>query len=243
MGDNSKHSFVYLAISLGCFASSTSPLDTFLVTTWNHLHWQQINLIIDDLHPFAHTVMNSLQDLHMLHTEHVVTNVDSEFEFRSKENYVIVSDEPCKVMAVAEEYLVKHTRSSMLPHWSKFMIVVTSQHTSYLRRCLNDVMYDNVMVVFYDDVTFDVTSVETLMWRPNNLRSLSHVSVNIHSSEYTTARVAGDYEEMKTMGLDMTLFPNLKFGMNGRQLLCLCKTWPADLIVSDDPLTCELESE
>ncbi|CAL1547837.1 unnamed protein product, partial [Lymnaea stagnalis] len=71
---------------------------------------------------------------------------------------------------------------------------------------------DNVAIVTIGQNKMDIRGVHSLMWRPNRTRELETIKT-VHSCQPTIKKEI------------CQLFPNIKFGLNGRWLLVLAKEW------------------
>ena len=197
--------------------AQNSSLISFLNSASQLFKHDSYSCIVDE--SLKYKTLDALVCHGHLHYLFFTSQLTEDFPFYSRQSYVILTENPCEVMDQAERFLATKSKGSMIAHWTKFLIISTSQSDSYIKlsnNCLHKSHFDNILVVQYFPSSLQITSLHTLMWGQDNSRYLTDISAVLSRSQLHVS----------------DLYPNSIHGMNGKKLVCACKEWPKDIEIT-----------
>lgn len=134
--------------------------------------------------------------------------------FKSRETYLILTPIFCEFFEKLSFYSKQNGAKSMILHWATFMVFTDDRDIN--RDCLFNSSADNILFVVYTKQTY-LKEISTLVWQRDRQRKPIPITLSfIHQLDIY------DY------------FPNLRKGMNGRTVICLCKEYDWALSVKTD---------
>ncbi|XP_059150967.1 uncharacterized protein LOC131937501 [Physella acuta] len=142
---------------------------------------------------------------------------------KQSRNFIFVSVDPSVILASAQRVFDEKQRDvgALMAHDARFLIVLNSNQIISLRESVQNTTLDNIAVFVLEESMFNIAvkDVFTLMWRQHRRRELEKLNMEGEVQIPATCRI----------------FPNTKFGLNGRTILILAKEWLSHLYTVTDP--------